>query len=105
MKKVINGKIYNTDTAIEITYHSYSNYSDFNYLCETLYKTQKGNYFLHGEGGAASKYAEYISQGTRSGSSVIISMTSVEALTWVEENFEDTPECIFTEFSDLLESA
>lgn len=89
MKKVIDGKLYNTETATEIT--SYSNNlgaNDFNNLSETLYKTDNGNWFLKGTGGAMTKYSVSIGNGGRSGSSTIIALTEQEAFQWCETNDE-----------------
>ncbi|WP_347273236.1 hypothetical protein [Candidatus Kuenenia sp.] len=58
MKKVIDGKIYNTETAELL--HAWSNgkyTSDFGYIKESLYRTKKGAYFIAGEGGAKTGYA------------------------------------------------
>lgn len=45
MKKIINGKLYNTETAIEL---GCEDYYDNGLYCssKTLYKTAKGTYFL-----------------------------------------------------------
>ncbi|HED06085.1 MAG TPA: hypothetical protein ENI61_05310 [Ignavibacteria bacterium] len=48
MKRIINGKTYNTDTAIEIT--GASNSDGQNNSWTTLYRTKKGNYFIHENG-------------------------------------------------------
>ena len=59
MKKIINGKMYNTETAKEIGSWNNGRYrSDFYYVGETLYKKKTGELFVFGEGGAASRYAE-----------------------------------------------
>lgn len=85
MRKVINGRTYNTATSKCIGQWSNGHYTnDFNYCSEDLYKNTKGAYFLHGEGGAMSKYA------TRSGDNsgwgeAIIPMTAEEAQAWAEE--------------------
>jgi len=63
MKKIIEGKAYDTDTAEEIVYHCYSHLKDFNYIEETLYRTKKGNFFLVGRGGAMTRYARAVSKG------------------------------------------
>lgn len=55
MKKVINGKVYNTETAEEVASYSFSNSNDFRYIREKLYRTKKGNWFLYGEGGPMTK--------------------------------------------------
>lgn len=104
MKKVINGKVYNTETATEIDTYSNSYYtSDFNYFSETLYKTKKGNYFIHGVGNASSKYSCSVGNNGRGGSSEIIPLSESEAMNWLEENGD--PEIIEKEFPHLLEEA
>ena len=88
MKKVIDGKVYNTETAEHIGNWSNGYYcNDFHYCCESLYKTKKGNYFIHGEGGAMSKYSA--SHGNScSGSSDIVLLSESEAREWAEENLD-----------------
>lgn len=59
MVKVFNGRRYDSSTAQQLG--SYSNgtpYMDLNYLAETLYQKRTGEFFILGEGGAATKYAE-----------------------------------------------
>ena len=58
MKKVINGKMYNTDTAELLGEYSNSEYG-FNHVYEGLYVTKNGTYFLHGEGGPNTYYGRY----------------------------------------------
>ena len=88
MRKVINGRTYNTATSKCIGQWSNGHYTnDFQYCSEDLYKNTKGAYFLHGEGGAMSKYA------TRSGDNSgwgeeIIPMTTEEAQGWAEEHLD-----------------
>ena len=58
MKKVIEGKVYNTETAEEL--HDWSNHypcSDFKACSESLYRTKKGAFFIAGSGGPLSSYA------------------------------------------------
>jgi len=86
MKKVIDGKLYNTATAECLAEWSYSNPSDFNYVSEALYRTRKGQYFLFGEGGAMSKYAESCGENSWGGGSDIVPMDCDEAKAWVEEH-------------------
>ena len=68
MKKIIECKLYNTETAKEICSDEFSNCSDFRYWKETLYRTKKGNFFIHGEGGPLSNYAKSVGNGNASGS-------------------------------------
>ena len=45
MKKIINGKMYNTETAEYIGEDSYSNSRDFSYYCDELYRKRMENSF------------------------------------------------------------
>ncbi|TWT00125.1 hypothetical protein [Planomicrobium sp. CPCC 101079] len=59
MKKIINDKLYNTETATKLYDYDNGLYTtDVNYYSETLYKTKKGSYFLLKEGGAMSKMSK-----------------------------------------------
>lgn len=87
MKKIINGKMYNTETAKVVG--SWSNnysYRDFSYCEETLYLKKTGEYFLHGVGGAMSKYSQSCGQNAWSGGKEIIPMTETEAKKWAERH-------------------
>lgn len=58
MKKIIKNRLYDTATATEIAHCSTPvSTSDFSYTRETLYRKRTGEYFIHGEGGALSRYA------------------------------------------------
>ena len=85
MKKIINGKMYNTETATEVS--SYSNggsWRDFSHFCETLYRKKTGEFFLHGEGGPMTKYAESCGQNSWSGGERIFPLTEAKAKEWME---------------------
>lgn len=56
MKKIINKKTYDTETAKPVCTYSYVFAGDFRKVTETLYRKKTGEYFLHGIGGPASKY-------------------------------------------------
>lgn len=59
MKKVINGKMYNTETATRIASWDNGIYgNDFKSCEEDLYLSKKGQYFVAGSGGAMSSYAQ-----------------------------------------------
>ena len=58
MKKIINGRKYDTDTASMVGEWSDGYPSDFRYEAETLYRKRNGEYFILGEGNAMSRYAE-----------------------------------------------
>lgn len=103
MKKVIEGKVYNTATATKLAEYSYGYSSDFSYISEELYVTQKGNYFIAGEGGPRTCYAERVDSNTYCGGEAIIPMTRREAFEWCQEH--DCTEAIDEHFSDLVEEA
>lgn len=50
MKKIINGKKYDTESAQEICSRSSGHYGDFHRVAETLYRKKTGEFFLYGEG-------------------------------------------------------
>ena len=84
MKRIIQGKVYNTDTANRIGSHVHSHQGDFHFENTDLYKTQKGAWFICGEGGPYSRWSREISSNGLSGGSGIEAMTTTEALAWCE---------------------
>lgn len=89
MKKIINGKLYDTETAKEIFCWSNNRSTrDFSHCAETLYKKRTGEYFLHGVGGPMSKYAESCGDNSWSGGSKIIPLTYKAAQEWAEEKMD-----------------
>lgn len=96
MKKIINGKVYDTAKAHELGSDSYSYPRDFHYWAETLYQKRTGEYFLYGEGGPASRYAVSIGQNQWSGGEKIIPLDMAAARQWVEEHLDaDDYEALF----------
>lgn len=102
MKKYINGKKYDTETAQAVG--SWSNnlsYRDFGWCRETLYRKKTGEYFLHGEGGALSRYAEPGNGNMRGPGASIRPLTFDKAREWAEEHLDgDEYEAIFGEIED-----
>ena len=88
MKKIINGKLYDTETAKRIGVDSYSNTRDFHYWSEELYVKRTGEYFLHGEGGPASRYAKAVDGNSWTGGEKIIPMSDKAAREWAEEHLD-----------------
>ena len=86
MKKIIDGKMYNTETAKELCSDGFSNRGDFSYWKDILYVTKKGQYFFHGEGGPRSQYAENIGNNTTSGSESMWLVDDVIAREYIMEN-------------------
>lgn len=86
MKKIISGKVYDTDTAQKLG--SWSNMSDrsFERIDETLYRKRTGEFFLHGEGGPMSRYAVQIGQNNWSSGERITPLSWDDARAWVESH-------------------
>ena len=89
MKKIINNKRYDTETAKQIaetgSWEQGIGPSDFNFWSETLYQKRTGEYFLFGEGGPLSKYSKpYENNGSQSGYK-IIPLTLGQAKQWAEK--------------------
>ena len=105
MKKVINGKRYDTETAQAMGEFEYSTSGDFHHWYECLYRKKTGEYFLYGSGGPMSKYAEQTGLNNWSGGEAITPLTYKEAQQWAEEYLsgEDYEE-IFGEVDESLES-
>lgn len=87
MKKIINGKVYDTEKAKELgTYSNAGGWRDFNHFEETLYQKRTGEFFLFGEGGPMTRYAEAEGQNSWSGGRRIMPMSYDEARKWAEEH-------------------
>lgn len=102
MKKIINQKRYDTDTAKEMGSWE-NNYlmNDFHWFRETLYQKKTGEFFVHGQGNAASRYAERVGASGWTGSEKLVPMTWDEAREWAEEHLEaDEYETIFGEVAE-----
>ena len=87
MKKIIEGKVYNTETADQIaSYDNDCSSSDFGYVSEELYRTKKGHWFVAGEGGAMTSYARACGNNSYCGGERITPLTNAEAREWCEDN-------------------
>ena len=85
MRKVIKGKLYDTDKAVMVAECSEGYPRDFSYTHETLYRKRTGEYFLHGEGGPMSAYAQSCGQNQWMGGEVIRPFAYGEAKAWMEQ--------------------
>jgi len=105
MKRIINGKRYDEDTATKIaSYDNGCSSGDFNSLSETLYHTKAGAFFLAGSGGAMTGYATLLQGGKTCGSGSAISpMSDVEAFEWLE--LHDESDAIEALWPDLIVDA
>lgn len=101
MKKTIDNKLYNTETATNLG--GWSNgmpQSDFSYVAETLYRKKTGEFFLHGEGGPQTRYCSRCGDSWGYGD-VIIPLRFEKAREWAEEKLSaDEYEKIFGEISE-----
>lgn len=103
MKTIIDRKVYNTDTAEKLCHwdNGLGN-GDFRNCSEDLYKTQKGAYFLCGEGGAMSKYSRKFGNMSGAGSGIIV-LSDSEAMEWLEAHRQI--ELIERHFASEIEEA
>lgn len=89
MKKIINGKVYDTNSAKEMgSWGNGGTWRDFNHMEETLYRKKTGEFFLHGEGGPMTKYAQASGQNSWIAGDRIMPMTFAEARKWAEEHLD-----------------
>ena len=102
MKKIINGKVYDTEKAKQVA--SYSNagsWRDFQHYEETLYLKRTGEYFLFGEGGPMTRYARSEGQNSWTGGERIEPLTYAAAKEWAEEHLTASEyESIFGEVEE-----
>jgi len=81
MKKIINGKVFNTETAVCLG--SYDNIGEG--ALEKLYITKKGQYFLYGKGGAMSRYCTSYGANSWGAGIDIFRLDEDEARRWAED--------------------
>jgi len=107
MKRIINGKRYDTDKAICIGGYDHGSYpgsGDFSHWSAELYMTPRSkNYFLAGEGGAMTRFARHCADGSSCGGSKLIPIGREDALEWAERYLDN--DTIEEYFSDEIEDA
>jgi hypothetical protein len=87
MKKIIEGRVYNTDTAELVgEWANTYNTRDFNFCIEKLYRKKTGEFFIHGRGGPMSRYAVSVGSNTMCGSEQIRPISFEYAKRWAEEH-------------------
>lgn len=87
MKRIIDGKRYDTSTAEEVGFAKHGSRRDFEYYEETLYCKRTGEYFVHGYGHGESKYAKQVLGDWGPGED-IVPMTYEQAREWAERNLD-----------------
>lgn len=102
MKKIINGKLYNTETAKEMaSWSDGMSFRDFSHVEEVLYQKRTGEFFIYGQGGPASRYAERVPGGMWGSGDQIIPLTWDAAREWAEEHLDaDEYQEIFGEVAE-----
>ena len=84
MKRVIDGLVYNTETAKLICSIGCNAYkSDFRWHETALYRTPKGRYFLAGKGNASSMWARRVCDAYGAGEGMRV-LSSEEAREYAE---------------------
>ena len=85
MKKVINKKTYDTETAQPIDYYrNGGRVGDFYHISEVLYRKDDGEYFLHCRGGAGTCYAKQYKNRSNVAGEHIIPITEERANEWLK---------------------
>lgn len=101
LKKIINRKLYNTGTARKVGCWDNSITDRLYRVTETLYQKQRGEFFLHGEGGPGSKYAKSTGEGSWADGEKIIPLSYDAAQAWAEEHLDaDTYQAVFGQIED-----
>jgi hypothetical protein len=103
VRKIINNKRYDTETAIMVGERGHGYAGDFERVSETLYRTRRGNWFLHGEGGAMSSYARQCGPNEWIGSEKIVPLTEEEAFAWAQRALD--AETVDAFFGDRVSDA
>lgn len=86
MRQIINGKLYDTDDAIEFAMHSGGQgKSDFAWFEEALYETAAGSWFLWGRGGPSTRWRKPVGGGCFGYGEGIHPLEPAEALAWMEK--------------------
>ena len=86
MRKIINGKKYDTETARLVGERASNLEDNLTYVLESLYKKRTGEFFLAGEGGPMTSYRTYIDANSWRGGSKITPLTEAEAREWAANN-------------------
>jgi hypothetical protein len=85
MKRVVDGKKFDTDTADLIAEWDNGFYgSDFKRCRESLYRSKKGAWFVCGSGGPMSKYARPVGN-MMTGGDGLEPISELEARQWLEQ--------------------
>lgn len=97
MKMIRDGKLYNTETAVLIhAWHNGYLPGDFKFRSKHLYKSPKGTYFLHHEGGPMTDMARSAGSNSWSGSEALEVLSREDAQAFLASH--DGAEAYLQEF-------
>ena len=102
MRQVIDGKIYDTETATLL--HGWDNgnsHGDFKYRSKDLYRTPRGRYFLHHVGGAMTDMAVSVGNNSYGGSETLEVIDRETAMRFLESHGGSN--VLIREFPDSVE--
>ncbi len=86
MKKVIDGRVYDTDKAQLLGEVQHGDYGNFESWGQALYKSKSGLYFMNCWGGPLSQYGYSCPGGNISGDDFIHPVNIEQAKNWSEKN-------------------
>lgn len=89
MKKIIKGKVYDTDRAVRVGSWSAGEQFAPDYLEESLYRKKTGEYFLAGMGGCSTRYAVEDDDNRWKSGGRIIPLTYEAADDWAGTHLPD----------------
>lgn len=101
MRRVIDGKIYDTETAALLHYWDNGNNGRFHFRTKALYRTPKDRYFLVHEGGAMTDMAKQVDSNNVSGSEAMEVIDRETAIRFLESH--GGSEVLIREFPDAVE--
>lgn len=87
MKKYINGKVYDTERAVQLADYEYSLKSQLDWYREELYRKRTGEFFIYGVGHFDSFYCKKSGSSSASGEK-IIPLSYDEARAWAAEKLD-----------------
>ena len=101
MREIKDGLLFDTDKAELL--HSWDNgyfRGDAHYVSKDLYRTEKGNYFIHIYGGALSEYGEHVGNQYHSDEFLITLLPDAVVL-WLEKH--GGTDAILEHFNDQVQ--
>lgn len=86
MRKIINNRRYDTASAQLLGAYKSGDPEDPMYLQEALYRKRTGECFLHGQGGASTKYSRLQQHGGWAAGEAIVPLSYAQAKAWAQEH-------------------